>query len=77
MKTSIIKWIKLSEKKPKNRDYVLGAFEINKEGEILVFAMHYLKEDGKEGIFQDADNIERNENTKEKMLYWAEMPQLN
>ena len=76
-KTSKITWINVTERKPKNRDYVLGAFEINKKGKTLVFAMHYLKEKGKEGYFQDADHVTRTEHTKEKMVYWAKKPELD
>ena len=73
-KTSTIKWIKITKKKPKDLQYVLGAFEINKKGKTLVFAMHYIKRKGKEAMFVDSDGVKRNENTKENIIYWAKMP---
>ncbi len=76
MKTSVIEWIKITDRKPKDREYVLGVIETNspRKGDTLVLAMHYLKKTNGEEVFIDADDIERNENTKEKIIYWAKLP---
>ncbi len=71
MKTSVIEWIPVADRRPEDRAYVLGAFLSSVTNGILVFAMFY---DADKDRFMDADHVKRGPKTKEPVLYWAPVP---
>ena len=70
-KTTLIEWIPITDRRPQDREYVLGAFLSSTHHQILVFAMWYFAE---EDVFMDADEEKRGAETREPILYWAPVP---
>lgn len=63
MKTSLVEWISIDERKPHDGAYVLGAFVSQIDKRTLVFAMFY---DAGEEMFRDADDVKRCAKTRKR-----------